>query len=222
LKNYIEQIPGCTLSGTFLSGEDGMAYIKSNPCDFIILSFSLPGVYEEIFANGIKNNPEIIFLTGNPADAMKAYELGAADCLLKTVKFARFLLSVNKVENIIENKRTESVKPAYSVHHRCIFIKTEYKLMKINFDDILYMEGLKDYTKIYLKDAAKPIITLQNLKAFENKLSPEEFVRVHRSYIVSVSKINLIYKNRIVLGKADIPISDGFKNHINEIVERYS
>ncbi|MDR0794065.1 MAG: LytTR family DNA-binding domain-containing protein [Chitinophagaceae bacterium] len=222
LKNYIQQISGCNWVGAFLSDADGMAYTESNAVNFIVWSFPLCSLSEKFFTNKTKDHPEVIFLTNDPADAIKAYELGAADCILKPVQFARFLLSVNRVKNIIENKKKESLKSAYSPHLRCIFIKTEYKLMKINFDDILYMEGLKDYTKIYLKDSAKPIITLQNLKAFENKLSPDEFIRVHRSYIISISKINLIYKNRIILGKADIPISDGFKNHINEIVERYS
>jgi DNA-binding LytR/AlgR family response regulator len=222
LKNYIQQIPECHWAGTFVSDADGMAYAESNAPDFIVLSFPLSGVCENFFTNKTKDRPEVIFLTKDPADAIKAYELGAADCILKPVRLARFLLSVNRVKKIIENKKKENLKPANSAHLRCIFIKTEYKLMKINFDDILYMEGLKDYTKIYLKDSAKPVITLQNLKAFENKLSPDEFTRVHRSYIISISKINIIYKNRIILGKADIPISDGYKNHINEIVERYS
>ena len=218
LANYVQQVPGVQLTGTFLSTTDGILHIQSNPTDIVIASFAF---YEEDLINKWKDSLEIILLIDNPADAMKAYDLGASGCLLKPVIFSRFLQSINRVQKIVENKKKADARYQGS-HHRFIFIKTEYKLMKINFDDIAYMEGLKDYTKVYLKDTIKPIITLQNLKAFENKLPSDEFIRVHRSYIVAINKINLIYKNRIVLGKADIPISDGFKSQINEIIEQHS
>lgn len=91
-------------------------------------------------------------------------------------------------------------------------------MVKVDLNDILYIEGLKDYSKVYIRDNPKPIYTLQNLKSFEARFPPERFARIHRSYIVSVSKINMICKNRVVIGQTDIPVSIGFKNNLQEII----
>ena len=103
-----------------------------------------------------------------------------------------------------------------------MFIKSEYKLIRINLDDILFLSGLRDYTQIYLKGRSSPLTTLQNLKEFETKLSDEDFIRVHRSYIISLSKVDTLSRNEISIGTHTIPIGNAFKHSLDDAVTKNS
>ena len=121
------------------------------------------------------------------------------------------------------NKNTVARNLAkHAKHRKFIFIKSEYKIIKVRFDDILFCEGMKDYTQVYIKGKSEPLLTLNNLKSFASKLPIEEFIRVHRSYIVSIGHIDSIIRNEIYVGKKIIPIGDSFKNEFYEMVESNS
>jgi DNA-binding LytR/AlgR family response regulator len=121
------------------------------------------------------------------------------------------------------NKNTNVRNTAkHAKNRKFIFIKSEYKIIKVRFDDILFCEGMKDYTQVYIKGKSEPLLTLNNLKSFASKLPIEEFIRVHRSYIVSIGHIDSIVRNEIYVGKKIIPIGDSFKNEFYEMVESNS
>lgn len=117
---------------------------------------------------------------------------------------------------------TESVAGRNSVKHDFVFIKSEYKIIKVRFDEILFCEGMKDYTQIYLQGRSQPVLTLQNLKNFSSRLPETDFVRVHRSYVVSLSHIETISRNEICIGKKVVPIGNSYRNNFFKIIELYS
>jgi len=117
---------------------------------------------------------------------------------------------------------TESVVAANSTKHDFVFIKSEYKIIKVRFDEILFCEGMKDYTQIYMNGRPQPVLTLQNLKNFSSRLPESDFVRVHRSYVVSLNHIETISRNEISIGKKVVPIGNSYRNDFFKIIELYS
>ena len=153
-------------------------------------------------------------------EAMKS---GAVDYLLKPISYADFLTAANKAFEWFELKRRSVGKPSPAeAGPGSIFVKTEYRLRQIELDKILYIEGLKDYVKIYVEDEPRPVLSLISLKTLEEQLPAERFVRVHRSYIVQPSKIRIIERGRIVFGKTYIPVSDGYKEAFYAFLEARS
>ena len=147
--------------------------------------------------------------------------MGAVDYLLKPISYADFLAAANKALAWFELKnRAETPPPAAAP--QSLFVKTEYRLRQIELDKILYIEGLKDYVKIYVEDEPRPVLSLISLKTLEEQLPAERFVRVHRSYIVQPSKIRIIERGRIVFGKTYIPVSDGYKEAFYAFLEARS
>ena len=158
----------------------------------------------------------VIFITAYEKYAIEGFDLDVIDYLLKPVSFDRFLKAGYKAleyYTFLNNheQRTE-IKANY------IFVKADYKILKINFDEILYIEGLKDYIKIYA--GKKPVLTLSSMKAIEEKLPSNEFIRVHKSYIVSIPKIDSISKSRILIGEKEIPVSDSFRDEFFKLIEK--
>lgn len=149
--------------------------------------------------------------------------MGAVDYLLKPISYADFLTAANKAFEWFELKRRSVGKPSPAgAGPESIFVKTEYRLRQIELDKILYIEGLKDYVKIYVEDEPRPVLSLASLKSLEEQLPAERFVRVHRSNIVQPSKIRIIERGRIVFGKTYIPVSDGYKEAFYAFLEARS
>jgi DNA-binding LytR/AlgR family response regulator len=173
---------------------------------------------------GLAKKPMVIFTTAYSEHAAESYNLDAVDYLLKPFTFERFLKSVNKAYSRFSEKqdssRPDTQEADKNINAEYIFIKSDYKTIKVETKDILYIEGLKDYVKIYA--GAKPILSLLSLKSLEEKLPQKTFIRVHRSYIVSLYKIESIQKNRIVIGDKYIPIGDNYKENFYKIIEDYN
>ncbi|MDP4267488.1 MAG: LytTR family DNA-binding domain-containing protein, partial [Bacteroidota bacterium] len=168
------------------------------------------------FLKNLKNKPMVIFITAYEKYALEGFELDVLDYLLKPVPFDRFFKAVNKAHeyyNFLNNAET-----THSSSLNFIFVKADYKIVKVNIDDILYIEGLKDYIKIYTVD--KLILTLSSLKAIETKLPSDNFIRVHKSYIVSVKRIEFIERSHIKIKDINIPISDNYRDKFFKIVEK--
>lgn len=222
IKDFIEKVPFVQLKSTYTNALEALQHVNDKETDLLFLDIKMPDISGIDFIKSLQQRPAaVIFTTAYQEYALESYNLNVLDYLVKPVPFNRFLSAVNRANEYVQAlKGTRNGEiPATK---KFIFIKTEYKIVKVELDDILYIEGLKDYSKIYLRDNPKPIFTLQNLKSFEAKFPPEQFIRIHRSYIVSVNKINVICKNRVVIGQTDIPISIGFKNNIQEIIHKNS
>ncbi|MGF7230805.1 LytR/AlgR family response regulator transcription factor [Arachidicoccus sp.] len=222
LKDFIEKMPELSLKETFINSLEALSYVNKQPIDLIFLDIQMPDLNGIDFLKNLKSKPDIILTTAFQEFAIEGYNFDVLDFLLKPIEFPRFLNAVKRAEEHHELKKSGGNIVTHENHHRFLFVKTEYKLIKVNYDDILYIEGLKDYSKIYTRLNAKPIVTLQNLKSFEEKFKTDEFIRVHRSYIISLAKIDMIARSSIMVGNKEIPVSDAFKGQLKNIVKRYS
>ena len=162
----------------------------------------------------------VIFTTAFEQYALDSYKVNALDYLLKPISYTDFLTAANKALKWYELSHREAMPTNES--RESIFVKSEYKLIQIELRNILYIEGLKDYVKIYVEGETKPILYLMSMKNLEDMLPADRFVRVHRSFIVQPEKIKVIERGRIVFGKEYIPVSDNYKQRLQEAIERRS
>ena len=215
LHNYIGKIPFLELSGSFADPFEAMDFLMKNPVDLIFTDIEMNDINGVQLVSSLSNRPMVIFISAYQQYAIDGYSLDAVDYLLKPVPFDRFLKAVNKAyetysqrESPRINKETHLIQASPPVHDH-IFVKTESRLVRLFFSDILFIEGYGDYIKIHLQDN-KMLLSLQNMGSFESKLPPN-FTRVHRSYIVAIDKIEEIERKRIKIGKHLIPISESYQ-----------
>jgi DNA-binding LytR/AlgR family response regulator len=172
----------------------------------------------------IPENTRIVFTTAFDRYAVDGFRVNALDYLLKPISYADFMEACNKAlqwfQLVQQSEQPATAPPAAAAAEepRSIFVKSEYKLLQINLDDIRYIEGLKDYVKIYTEQSQHPILSLMNMKAIEQMLPASRFIRVHRSFIVQKSKIREIERNRIVFGDVYIPIGDSYKQAFQDFI----
>ena len=218
---YIEKVPFLKLIKTFDNAIDSIDFIKKNKIDLMFLDIQMESLTGIQLIHALKERPEVIFTTAFSSYAVEGFELDAADYLLKPISFERFVKSVDKVYNKFVQPKTKSEnlkQPSKSSSGNYIFVKTENRLQKVSFSEILYIEGQGDYLKIVAPTAK--IMTLQNFKKFEETLPSENFIRVHKSYLVAVNKIESISRNRIKIGSALIPVSDSYKNAFYDLISK--
>lgn len=202
LTGFIRKVEYLRLSRTFDNAIDAISYLKENPVDLIFLDIQMEEFTGIQFLETIKQRPKVIITTAYNKYAVKGYELDVADYLLKPFTFERFIQSVEKMHKTLSEKQTP-VSADY------IFVKTEYRLEKIKVSTILYVEGMNEYLQIVTEE--KKIMTLQNFKSIEDVLPKNNFVRVHKSYLVAIDKVESIERNRIKIQKMLIPISETYK-----------
>ncbi|MBW1294964.1 LytR/AlgR family response regulator transcription factor [Aquimarina litoralis] len=201
-KEFAEKIPFLKVTATFDNALDGLAFLKTNTVDVIFLDINMDELSGIELLESSKITSEVIMTTAYQEYALKSFELNVTDYLLKPFTFNRFLQAVNKAQENLDNRKQQK-QPDF------IFVKTENRLEKINLADILYIEGMRDYRRIHMPD--KRIMTLQNFKEFEQIIPANLVCRVHKSYMVSISKIDSIERNRIRIGEQLIPISETYK-----------
>ncbi len=216
LETYVNQIPGLQLIGKCYNALDANEILNREEVDLILVDVQMPQMTGIELIRSLSSPPKVIFTTAYPEFAIQGFELNAVDYLLKPIDFNRFLKAVNKVMNTAHSTdRTKEVS-----NQDFIFVKADKKLIKLNYEDILFIEGLKDYVIIYTDQAR--IVTLQTMKSLEEKLPEKIFVRVHRSYIVNVHKIKSIHSDDIeilVKGQSKIiPIGNNYSENINRII----
>lgn len=231
LESYVLKTPFLDLQGTYNSALDALSDLRDRPVDLLFLDIQMPELSGLEFSRILNVDTRIIFTTAFDQYAVDSYRVNALDYLLKPISYLDFLTSANKALQWYELLRkpisSEEVKggaaqPVEKGEMESIFVKSEYKLLQIELRKILYIEGLKDYVKIFVEDEPRPILSLMSMKSLEDMLPSDRFVRVHRSFIVQPEKIKIIERNRIVFGKEYIPISDNYKQHFQEMLERRS
>jgi DNA-binding LytR/AlgR family response regulator len=201
-KSYVQKLPYLQLLAAFDNAMDALLYLKANAVQLIFLDINM-GDFSGIQLLETKNiQSEVIILTAHHEYAIKSYELNVTDYLLKPYTFERFIQAVEKVQQQLN-------RPAAVADNKFMFIKTAFKLEKIFLNDVLYIEGMRDYRKIITLD--KPIMTLQTFKDFELEISPRIICRVHKSYMVALNKIESVEKDLIKINNQLIPISDTYK-----------
>lgn len=224
LESYVKKTPLLELSGAYSSAIQAMECLPENPVNLIFLDIQMPELNGLEFSRMIPQDTRIIFTTAFEQYALDGYKVNALDYLLKPISYADFMQAVNKAVKWFELQHKADESPANPIsvvtEPNYIYVKSDYKIIQIDLDKILYIEGLKDYIKIHLENEPRPILSLVSMRVMEEKLPSSRFLRVHRSFIVQKQKIKVIDKGRIVFGKEYIPVSDSYKqelqNYVNE------
>ncbi|GAB3237445.1 LytTR family DNA-binding domain-containing protein [Hymenobacter seoulensis] len=223
LTSYVERVPFLELAGTCRSALEAMTVLQQEPVDVLFLDIQMPDLTGIEFVRSMQPQALVIFTTAYESYALEGFNLNAVDYLVKPIAFERFVKAAQKAQDRLAPKPAE---PAASLPappapappaEDYIFVKADYHTQRLNLRDIRYLEGLKDYIKIYA--SGKPILTLNSLKAFEDRLPSQDFVRVHRSYIVALAHIDSIRKNRIYMGETIIPIGDSYADAFHKLIE---
>lgn len=214
IASYVEKTPFLQLVGTYSSAQEAVKVIIENQVDVVFLDIEMPQLNGMEFAKIIPPTTRIIFTTAYDQYAIQGFKVNALDYLLKPINYDEFLNAVNKALQWFDS---QSNRVNQSSSNDYIIVKSEYRLVQIPTSDITFIEGLKDYVKIYTTDEQKSIMTLINMKTLEQSL-PSSFLRVHRSFIVNTSKIKIIERNRIVFGSKYIPISDSYKQAFSDYI----
>ena len=218
VSGYIEKTPGLKLAGKFDNPLDASEFIIDNNIDLIFLDIQMPDLSGIEFARTMEKGPKVIFTTAYEKYALEGYKLDVVDYLMKPFSYEEFLVAVNKVRKLLslEQQAASSIE----ANNQFLFLNSDYKIRRINFNDILYIEGLKDYVKVFIQNNPKPVLSLTSLKLLETKLPTEKFMRVHRSFIVNLEKIDTIERSRIVFGKTYIPVTDQYKDKFQEFLDK--
>lgn len=218
LESYVERTSFLKLTGKYSNALSAMKRLGDEQVDLLFLDIQMPEVNGMEFARILDSRTKIIFTTAFSEYALEGYKVSALDYLLKPFSFTDFLTAAKKAlswfEMIDQRGEVDDIRP----EKVGIFVKSEYKLIHLLYDDLLYIEGLKDYVKIYSEQVPKPILSLMSLKSLEEKLPADRFVRVHRSFIIHKNKISSIDKNRIVIGKKQIPIGETYRRQFQAII----
>jgi len=211
IESFIAKIPFLELLKTFDNAFDAIEFLDREEVDLMITDVEMPVLNGLEFLGSLRRKPCCIIVSEQERYAVDAFNLEAIDFLLKPFSFERFMKAVNKVrEQIRLQTLTQETQQVEIQGRDCIFIKSDYKTIRINVNDILFIEGLKDYVKLHTAD--KPIISLLSLRSLEQGLPPDRFMRVHRSYIVALNKIDVIEKSRIRIGQHSITISELYRD----------
>ena len=216
LEFYVYMTPFLELAGKYSSAVQAMNNLSGKDIDLLFLDIQMPELNGLEFSKMVDMHTRIVFTTAFDRYAIDGYKVNALDYLLKPISYVDFLQAANKAVQWFELLQ----QPKEEI--QSIFVKSEYKLVQIELSKILYIEGLKDYLKIYEEDSPKPILSLMSMKAMEELLPASRFMRVHRSYIVQKNKIRIIDRGRIVFGKNYIPISDSYKLAFQEFLDQRS
>lgn len=216
LESYVRKTPFLLLAGTYSSAVQAMNELPGKHIDLLFLDIQMPELNGLEFSRMVPSGTRIVFTTAFNQYAIDGYKVNALDYLLKPISYADFLQAAHKAVQWFELLQ----QPKEEI--QSIFVKSDYKLVQIELNKILYIEGLKDYIKIYEENNPKPILSLMSMKAMEELLPPSGFIRVHRSFIVRKDKIRTIDRGRIVFGKAYIPISDSYKQAFQAFLEQRS
>jgi two-component system response regulator LytT len=217
ITGYIEKTPGLNLLGRFDNPIDATDFLSNNPVDLVFVDIQMPDLSGIEFTRLIEKGPKMIFTTAYEKYALEGYKLEIVDYLLKPFSYEEFLAAVQKAQRLIKLER--KVPEKVEADEEFLFLKSDYKIKRINFNDILYIEGLKDYVKIYTRNYPRPVLSLSTMKLLESKLPESKFMRVHRSFIVNLAKIETIERSRIVFGKTYIPVSDQYKEKFQKFLD---
>jgi DNA-binding LytR/AlgR family response regulator len=216
LKKYIAQVNVLELAGACDNAMDAISFLQSEPVELLFLDIEMPGLLGTNFIRTINNPPKVIFTTAYREYAVEGFELNAVDYLLKPISFDRFITGVNKILQLNfqpSNKNLQGNESVSEHGHPFLYLRADRKMVKILFDEILFIESLKDYIKIVT--IHKTIVSRQSISSLENMLPKDTFLRIHRSYIIAINKIDSFNGETIDIAKNELPIGRLFKHDVS-------
>jgi DNA-binding LytR/AlgR family response regulator len=210
MENNIARIPFLTLVKRCKNAFDAIRYLNEYPVDLMFLDIQMSGITGIEMLQTLKSPPMVILVSAYDNYAIEGFNLDVIDYLVKPVPFERFLKACNKALGIYQGMNSAGLPP----DRNYFFVNVEYRQVKINFEDIVYIEAMRDYIRIYLHNQ-KPVITHMSMKAIDEKLNEHHFTRIHKSYIVNVNRIKTIKRGMILIENQEVPFSENYKDQLN-------
>lgn len=217
VSGYIKKTGFLDLIAVFDNPIDAIDFLQEEVVDLVFLDIQMPELNGVEFVKTLLKPPKIIFTTAFEKYALEGFKLNAIDYLLKPFSYTEFLISVNKAIKIFEFENSAKEGDSNAEY---LFLKSEYKIRKVSYNDILYVEGLKDYVKVFLQSDELPVLSISTIKSMESKLPSKRFMRVHRSFIVNLEKIEVVERSRIIFGEKHIPVGDHYKTQFQKFIKR--
>lgn len=213
LEDNIRQVPFLELVAKCADAFEAIKVLQETTVDLIFLDIQMPGLTGLQFIQSLSHKPMIILITAYEKYALEGFELDVTDYLVKPVSLPRFIKACNKARELYQLKH-QQVSAAPGTAPEFFFVNSDYSLLKINIADIIWIEALKDYIRIHLTGAAKPVVTRMPLKQVEEQLPPARFIRIHKSYIIAVAHITAIRKNSVFIGTMELPVGDNYRETV--------
>lgn len=217
VEDHLSQVPFLELVASCKSALEALDILQKQRIDIIFLDIQMPRVNGLQFLQSLQHPPLVIIISAYEKYAVEGFNLQVADYILKPFSFDRFLKACNRAADLFRMK--SQVKPLETVKNYDFFVNVEYSHVKIIAADVLYVESCKDYIKVYLSSAIKPVITRMSLRTIETKLPAGAFIRTHKSFLVAISKITTIKRDAVCIGKTEIPVSETFRENINKVLK---
>ena len=221
VESYVEKTPFLKLKKKCSSAVEAIQFINSETVDVLFLDIQMPDLSGLEFSKMLPKHTRVIFTTAFDEYALEGFKVEALDYLLKPFDYAEFLSASNKALEWFTLLKGNS-RTSVSDEKEFLFVKSEYKQLRIKLSDVLYFEGLKDYIKIWLKDNPKPILTIMSLKLLQEELPPSDFMRVHRSFIVSLKNVEVVERSQIIINNQRITVSEQYKPQFLEFINKNS
>ncbi|HZK03051.1 MAG TPA: LytTR family DNA-binding domain-containing protein [Bacteroidaceae bacterium] len=219
LENYIKKTPALEFIDSFINPTEALGLLLKEKVDLMFIDINMPDINGLDFVKSLSDTPMVVFTTAHSEYAVEGFRVDAVDYLLKPFGYKEFLRSVGKALKLNQFSNSKKQK-SLDRNDEYIYIKAEYKVIKIRLKDIIYIESMSEYVKIYVHDLSKPLITLLSLKNIEDSLPKDRFMRVHRSYIVNLLKIKEVQRMRIVFpNSVFIPIGESYKDLFFSYIE---
>ncbi len=219
LTDNISKLPYLELVAACDSAMDAMKILQDQSVDLIFLDIQMPGLTGLQFIQSLQEKPMFILVTAYEKYALDGFNLDVIDYLVKPVPLDRFIKACNKANELFQLKN-KSKQPGAENQPGYFFVNVDYSLLKVIFDDITYIEGLKDYIKIHVKNSSKAVITRMSMKSLEEELPGTQFVRIHKSYIVSLKHVTAVRKNSVFIESMELPVSDNYRDTIATLTGR--
>ena len=210
---YLKLVASCT------NAFEAVKALEENSVDLIFIDIQMPGLTGLQFVSTLQNKPFVIFITAYKQYALESYDLSVVDYLVKPVALDRFIKACNKAKELYELKSLKQQPIAINTKD-FFFVNVDYSQVKIMFSDIIWVEGVRDYIKIYLRSENKPLLIRSSLKAIEHELPSSKFLRIHKSYLVAVESITSIRKNSVFIKNMELPIGETFRETVEKLVRK--
>jgi len=219
LEDNISRVPFLVRVASCRNAFDALKVLQENKIDLIFVDIQMPGLTGLQFIASLESKPLVILITAYKEHALESYDLAVVDYLVKPVAFERFIRACNRAKDLYEMKEGKDQKAGHGPQDY-FFLNADYSQVKIMFNDIIWMEGVRDYVKVHLKSSQKPLLFRTSLKILEPKLPPSGFIRIHKSYIVAIESITAIRKSSIFINEMELTIGETYKNSVDKLVRK--
>lgn len=219
LQDNISKVPFLKLVAACNDAFEAMKALQENKIDLVFIDIQMPGLTGLQFIGSLENKPLVIFITAYKQYALESYDLSVVDYLVKPVPLDRFIKACNRAKDLHELKAIKQHNAVQS-SVEYFFLNVDYSQVKVMFEDIIWIEGLRDYVKINLKSTKKALIVRITFKAIEPQLSPNKFIRIHKSYLVAISEITAVRKNSIFIKEMELPVGETFREAVEKLIRK--